>query len=258
MKRTHKVHVLAVYRGQTVYHGEALRDLVVHSGDTLGMFCLWEWLSNFHKNQDFVVITTAYPRDEIRPKKVWPALIFFVLSILLIVGGYFPVSVGLLLGAAGMIATGVLSIDEAYASVSWKTVFLIAGLIPLGLVMQTTHTADWLTQHIFALGSLPSWMMQVGLAVLATAFGVVISSVGATIVLVPIALEIASHIGADPRMFALIVALASSNTFLMPNQQVNALIAGPGGYSIKDFLKIGGTMTLLYWVVMLGMVQVIF
>lgn len=252
MKRTHQVHVLAVYREQAVYRGEELKDLVLRSGDTLGMFCRWDILADFHKNPDFVVVTTSYPREEIRPKKVSYALLFLLLAILLIVGGNFPVSVALLLGAAGMIATGVLTIDEAYESVSWKTVFLVAGLIPLALVMQTTHTADWLTQHTPLLrGDLPNWVIQLGLALLATAFGFVISNVGATIILVPVALELAVNVGADPRIYALIVAIASSNTFLLPMQQVNVLIAGPGGYNTKDFLKVGGGMTILYLITML-------
>lgn len=259
MKRTHGLHVLAVYRGQTVYQGEELNALVLRSGDTLGMYCRWEALAAFHKNPDFVVITTSYPREEMRPKKVGYAFSFFILSILLIVWGNFPVSVGLLLGAAGMIATGVLTIDEAYASVSWKNVFLMAGLIPLGLAMQSTHTTDWLTQHAPLLrGDLPNWVIQGGLAFLSTIFGYVISGVGATIVLVPIALELAFNVGADPRMYALIVAISASNAFLLPTQQANALIAGPGGYRTKDFLKVGGGMTILYWVVMLVTVNLWF
>lgn len=70
MKRTHELHVLAVYRDQTVYQGEELNALVLRSGDTLGMFCRWEALAAFNKNPDFVVVTTSYPREEIRPKKV--------------------------------------------------------------------------------------------------------------------------------------------------------------------------------------------
>lgn len=252
MKRTHGLHVLAVYRGQTVYQGEELNTLVLRSGDTLGMFCRWEALAAFNKNPDFVVVTTAYPREEIRPKKVAHAVSFLALSVLLIVWGDFPVSVALLLGAAGMIATGVLTIDEAYASVSWKNVFLVAGLIPLGLVMQSTHTTDWLTQHTFLLKEdLPNWLIQLGLAFLSTIFGYVLSGVGATIVLVPVALELAFNVGADPRIYALIVAISASNGFLLPMQQANALVAGPGGYHTKDFLKVGSGMTILYWIVML-------
>jgi len=259
MKRTHQVHVLAVYRGQTVYQGEDLKNLILRSGDTLGMYCRWEALADFHKNPDFVVVTTSYPREEIRPRKVKFALTFFVLAIMLIVLGGFPVSIGLLMGAVGMISTGVLTIDEAYESVSWKTVFLMAGLIPLGLVMQSTHTTDWLTQHTPLLKQdLPGWAIQGGLALLSTAFAFFISSVGATIVLVPVALDIAVHMGADPRVYALIVAIASSNSFLIPNQQVNALIAGPGKYSTKDFFKVGSGITIMYWVVSLIAINILF
>lgn len=261
MKRTHQVHVLAVYRGQTVYQGEDLKKFILRSGDTLGMFCRWEALADFHKNPDFVVLTTSYPREEIRPKKVKYALSFFAIAIVLIIWGAFPVSVGLLLGAVGMIATGVLTIDEAYESVSWKTVFLVAGLIPLGLVMQTTHTTDWLTQHTPLLKGdldLPNWVIQGGLALLSTTFAFFMSSVGATIVLVPVALDLAVNVGADPRVYALIVAIASNNSFLMPTQQVNALIAGPGGYLTKDFVRVGGGLTILYWGVTLVMINLLF
>jgi di/tricarboxylate transporter len=259
MKRNHHVHVLALYRGQTVYRGEALKSLVLHSGDTLGMFCNWEMLSDFHKNPDFVVVTTAYPREKIRQNKTGYALGFFALPLILIVFGHFPVPVGLLLGAAGMIATGVLNIDEAYESVSWKNVFLIAGLIPLGLAMQATHTSDWLTQYaVFLKDGMPLWGIQCVLAILSSLATFVLSAVGATIVLVPIAIDLALHMGVDPRLYGLIVAIASNNAFMMPNQQSNALIAGPGGYRQADFFRVGGGMSVLYLVTTLVMINLCF
>lgn len=259
MKRNYQLHVMALYRGNTVYQGEDLKNLVLRSGDTLGIFCQWDALADFHKNPDFVVLTTTYPREEIRPKKIKFAVSFFIFSLVLIVLGKFPVSVGLLVGAVGMIGTGVLSIDEAYESVSWKTVFLLAGLIPLGLVMKETHTTDWLTQYTSILREdLPLWMVEAILAILTTAFSVAISGVGATIVLVPIALDLAVNFGGNPKIFALIVAIAASNLFLWPSHQVNVLIAGPGGYTIKDFIKVGTGMTLLYWIIMLIGINLIF
>lgn len=256
MRRNYQLQVLAVLRGHTLYRGEELNDLILRAGDTLGLFSRWEALSDFHTNPDFVVLTTSYPREELRPKKRWFALLFFFLSIFLITVGHFPVSVGLLLGAMGMIGTGVLTIDEAYSSVSWKTVFSIAGLIPLGLVMQSTHTTDWIMQFTPILKTDVSGVgIQLGLAIIATLFSWMISAVGATIVLVPLAIDLAHNIGADPRLYALIVALATSNTFLLPMTQVNALIAGPGSYRTLDFLKVGALITLLYWAVMLLMIN---
>lgn len=259
MKRNYHIQVLAVYRGQTVYRGEELKSLILASGDTLGMFCEWQALSDFHKNPDFVVVTTAYPREEIRSGKVVYALLFFIVPFFLIILGDFPVSVGLLVGAAGMVATGVLSIDEAYESVSWKSVFLMAGLIPLGIAMQSTQTTDWLTQQAAVWqGDLPHWVIQMVLAVVSGLAAFVLSAVGATIVLVPIAIDLAINTGADPAMYALIVAMGSNNSFLRGTQQANTLIAGPGGYTSADFWRVGSGMSVLYLVGMLLMINLCF
>lgn len=251
MKRAYKLHVLALFRDNNVYSGEELNAVVLRSGDTLGMFSNWEALNEFKKNSDFFVLTTSYPLDKFYPKKMPFALGFFLLSIFLVISNWLPISVGLLIGAVGMIATGVLSIDQAYSAVSWKTIFLIAGLMPLGLVLQTTGTTEWLIAIVTQNNTITSpLIMQMILIITSGSLALVISNVGATIFLVPIALELANIVGADPRIFALTVALSASNTFIFPTHQVNALIAGPGGYSSNDFLKIGGWMTVIFIVTM--------
>jgi di/tricarboxylate transporter len=162
-------------------------------------------------------------------------------------------------GALGMILTNVLSIDEAYNSVSWKTVFLVASLIPIGLAMELTGTAAWIAQQAMVLlGGMPDIAVQVVIAVMATVFTLVMSNVGATTILVPIAISIALATGANPTMYALIVALSTSNSFILPTHQVNALIIGPGGYRVADFVRAGGGMTVIFLVVMLTMVNLVF
>ena len=137
--------------------------------------------------------------------------------------------------------------DEAYAAVSWKTVFLLASLIPLGLAMDTTGTAAWIAQvALNFLGEVPILVLQLLLATLTTFFTLVMSNVGATALLVPLAINVALAVGADPAVFALIVAISASNAFLIPTHQVSALIMGPGGYRVSDFLKTGGLMTLVF------------
>jgi di/tricarboxylate transporter len=158
-----------------------------------------------------------------------------------------------------MILTGVLSIDEAYESVSWKTVFLLASLIPLGLAVESSGTAAWIAdQTLSALGDVPIWVIQAALAVLATFFTLVMSNVGATVLLVPLAVNMALGAGANPAVFALTVAIATSNSFLIPTHQVNALIMGPGGYRVPDYMKAGGIMTVLFLVVSLLMLNLVF
>jgi di/tricarboxylate transporter len=165
-------------------------------------------------------------------------------------------SVALLTGAVGMILSGVLSIEEAYEAVSWKTVFLLASLIPLGLAVESTGTAKWIAeQTLEVVGAQPIWVIQTAVAVLATFFTLVMSNVGATVLLVPLAVNIAIGAGADPAVFALTVAIATSNSFLIPTHQVNALIMGPAGYRVPDFMRAGGIMTILFLVVMMIAMQ---
>jgi di/tricarboxylate transporter len=105
---------------------------------------------------------------------------------------------------------------------------------------------------------MPIWVIQASVAVLATFFTLVMSNVGATVLLVPLAINIAIGAGANPAVFALTVAIATSNSFLIPTHQVNALIMGPGGYSVADFMKAGGIMTILFLVVMIFMMNLIY
>jgi di/tricarboxylate transporter len=158
-----------------------------------------------------------------------------------------------------MILSGVLSVEEAYKAVSWKTVFLLASLIPLGLAVETSGTAKWIAEQTLAVvGHMPLWVIQSAVAVLATFFTLVMSNVGATVLLVPLAVNIAIGAGANPAVFALTVAIATSNSFLIPTHQVNALIMGPGGYRVPDFMRAGGIMTVLFLVVSMLMLNLIF
>jgi len=99
---------------------------------------------------------------------------------------------------------------------------------------------------------MPGWIIQTAIAALATFFTLVMSNVGATVLLVPLAVNIAIKVGADPAVFALTVAIATSNSFLI------ALIMGPGGYRVPDYMRAGGIMTVLFLVVMMVMMTIVF
>ncbi len=258
MRKTYGLSVLAVHRsGRTLREG--VRDLPLQAGDTLICHSAWDRLAHLQRDRNFVVVTTEYPHEELRPHKVGFALFFFALAVTLVLFTDLRLSVALLVGAVGMIASGVLNMDEAYQAVSWKTVFLLAGLIPLGLAMETSGTAAWMAHHTLRLlDGVPIWVLQAAIAVLATFFTLVMSNVGATVLLVPLAVDIAVGAGGDPALFALTVALATSNSFLIPTHQVNALIMGPAGYGVGDFVRAGGIMTVLFLVVMLTMLNIAF
>jgi len=252
--------LLAIHRGEEVLslveteEHEACRlgDQVLRSGDTLAVHAPWDALARLLPDRDFVVVTTDFPQEDLRPQKVNWALGFFAIALVLILFTDMRLSLCLLVGAVGMILSKVLTVDEAYSAVSWQTVFLLASLIPLGQAVQETGTAAWIAQQILVLlDGWPLWALQAGLAVLATAFTLVMSNVGATVLLVPLAVSIAVAAGGDPGIFALTVAIATSNSFLIPTHQVNALIMGPAGYRVADFVKAGSLMTVLFLVVSL-------
>lgn len=263
MRQTYGLSVMRIQRGSETF-GEGLRDIPLEIGDILVVHCTWESLARLDKDRDFVVITSDYPREELRPSKVPHALFFLALTVGLILFTDLMLSVALLTGALGMILTGVISLDDAYRSVSWKTVFLLASLIPLGMAVENTGTAAWIAQNTLELlGTVPPWVLQATIFALATFFTLVMSNVGATVLLVPLAINFAvaaqaAGMDADPRVFALTVAIATSNSFLIPTHQVNALIMGPGGYRVKDYMKAGGIMTILFAVVAMFMLNLIF
>ncbi|WP_428623625.1 SLC13 family permease [Sedimenticola sp.] len=260
LRKIYGVAMVALHRnGETLREGDHIRDLPLKAGDTLVVHTTWESLARLESDRNFVVVTTEYPHEETRPQKVGWAGLFFAIALCLVLFTDIRLSIALLTGAIGMVLSGVLKIEEAYSAVSWKTVFLLASLIPLGLAVETSGTAKWIAeQTISVVGEMPIWVIQSAVAALATFFTLVMSNVGATVLLVPLAVNIAIGVDADPAVFALTVAIATSNSFLIPTHQVNALIMGPAGYRVADFMRAGGVMTLLFLLVMIVMMNLLY
>jgi len=257
LRQRYGATALAVFRINEVIDVD-LGDLPLQAGDTLVLHGRWRDFARFSSSRDVAVVTDM-PRDDTRPEKLMFAAFAFVLALGLILFSDMRLSVALMTGAVLMILTGVLRIEEAYQAIGWQSVFLLASLIPLGLAVEVTNTAAWIAQQtLIVLGDVPLWVLQAALAVLATVFTLVMSNVGATVLLVPLAINIALGVGADPAIFALTVALATSNSFLIPTHQVNALIMGPGGYYVRDFVRAGGVMTVLFLVIMMVMLNLVF
>jgi di/tricarboxylate transporter len=257
LRRRYGATALAVFRINEVIDSD-LSDLALQAGDTLVLHGQWRDFGPIVEDRNLAVVTDL-PRDDTRPNKLPHAIGSFLFALILILFTDIRLSVALMSGALLMILSGVLRIDEAYRSIGWQSVFLLASLIPLGVAVETTNTAAWIAQQILVLlGDVDIWLIQAAIAVLATIFTLVMSNVGATVLLVPLAVNIAVGVGANPAVFALTVALATSNSFLIPTHQVNALIMGPGGYRVKDFVRAGGVMTILFLVVMMCMLNIVF
>jgi di/tricarboxylate transporter len=258
LRKRFGISVLAVTRGDQVFRDD-VRAVGLRAGDTLVLHSNWRDLALASEDKDLVVVTDI-PKDEQRPGKIWQAVGFFVMAKCLALFTNLDLSVAMMTGAIGMLLTGVLNMDEAYKAINWKTIFVTACLIPLGWSMDATGTAAWIAQGMLAhLGGASPWVLQACLGILTLLFSQVMSNVGATVMMVPIAISVAVATGGNPSAYALIVAVSSSNTFLLSSgHPALMMVTGPGGYKGKDFLRVGAPLTLLVLVVTLLAINLMF
>jgi di/tricarboxylate transporter len=257
LRRRYGMNILAIHRaGQTLH--EHPRKVALQAGDTLIFHSSWADLTDHAEEREFIVITD-YPKEEQRPQKQGMALLFFIGAFALALFGNFPIALALCAGAVGMLVTEVLSMDEAYRAINWKTLCTLAALIPLSLAMEQTGTTAWLAQVVTnAIGNWPHWVLQALIALAATLAALVMSQVGATVLMVPMAVNIALAVQANPTEFALLAALGASNNFFTSGNPVISMISGPGGYRTADFVRICLPLSLLFIVLSLVMVRLLF
>jgi di/tricarboxylate transporter len=249
---------LAIHRhDKTLVTG--VSDTALNVGDAVVFQGTWKRLKLL-RDEGLFIFTTPIDVEELKPEKAVMAGIWFSVAIAMVMFSDMQLSVCLMTGALGMIVSRVLTIDEAYLSVDWRTIFLLAGLIPLGIATEKTGTAAWIAERVLGAlgGSVPEVLLLTVIAILSTVFTLVISNVGATVLLVPLVVNLATGAGTDPRMAALVVGLATSNSFMLPTHQVNALYMGPGRYRSVDFMKAGGILTVIFIVVMIATLYLLY
>lgn len=258
LRKQHGLSLLAINRDKKVIRDD-VRQTKLRSGDMLVLHSIWQDLATAAESRDFAVVTD-YPKGEQRPHKFKIAMAIFAVTVLLALSSKIPVALTLMTGVVGMLLTGVLRMDEAYAAINWKTVFLMAGLIPLGWAMDSSGAAAWVAGHTVERlpEGMPVWLLELCVAVLTTAFSLVISHVGATIVMVPIAINLALAAGGNPTAFALIVALSASNNLMTASNPVISMITGPANYTSRQMWRVGGPLSAIYTVVVVLMVNLLF
>ncbi len=267
-RKTNGVVPVVLCRDGACQFNQITRE-VIKPGDAILMFGRWEKFRELQKRNCFV-FTNAIKGEEIHQERAGRAVAWLLITAALVlwlepVTAFLgmpielSLSICLLIGALGMILSKVLTIDEAYRSIDWMTVFLLAGLIPLGLAFQKSGAAEWVAVTIInAIGQVPQVVFLLIIGMLTSFFTLVISNVGATVLLVPLCMAMAVEVGSDPRLAAMVVALAASNTFVLPTHQVNALVMRPGGYQTIDYIRAGTGMTIIYLVVLISMLTLFY
>jgi len=237
--------VLAIrHQGKTLF--ARLGDVALEFGDSLLLQGPVDRINLLRRERDFLLLDM--PPLETRRSHKAPLAVAILLGVLVVVtAGWLHVSAAMFIGALLMVLSGTLTMDEAYRAIEWKSVFLIAGMLPLGLAMENSGTARLLADQIVGLvGDWGPLAVMMGIFVLTGLLTEVMSNAAATVLAVPIAIDAALGLGADPRAFVMAIVIAASTSFLMPiGHQVNVLVFGPGGYRFSDYTKVGVWLNLV-------------
>ena len=257
LRKLYSINPLAVMQGEKMSIAN-LVDLVLKPGDTILLHGKWDSLRSLQDNTD-LIYTENLRGEEIREGKAALALVALTAFLVLALGTNLALSVAGLVALMILVIGRVLHIDEVYKAVEWKTIFLVAGLIPLGVAFAKTGAANYLATMILQqMDGLTTMLLYLILAVMTSFFAMFVSNVGTTVLLVPIAMNLASQVGCDPRIAGMVVAVASINTFMLPTHQVNALIMQPGGYKTTDYMRVGSGMMVLFLVILMSMLYLFY
>jgi len=256
IRKTYSVEPIMLLSGEKEKRGDFC-DQKLQPGDTIIIHGLWEDIKRMADNRNFVLVTPIEVETRGKSKPII-ATSCMIGAIVLALSGV-QLSLALFSGALAMILFKVISIDEAYRAIDWRTVFLLAGLIPLGIAMEKTGAASFIANQIIQpIQMSHPLLIMLSIALIATVFTLFMSNVAATVLLVPLVLIIGTSTGINARALALLVAVCASNSFLLPTHQVNAFLMSPGGYRNADYLKAGIPLTFIFMVIAVVLIYLIY
>ncbi len=229
-----------------------LRDIPIRFGDALFLYGSWDKLKALSREPDFIVLAEEVQEPPLI-KKAPIALVLMGGVLLTVVLGWLPIAIAALIGATLMVVTGCLQMDEAYRSIEWKAVFLIACMLPLGIAMERSGAAQLMAETMVAtVGGIGPMAVVAGFFILTTIATQVMPNPAAAVLLAPIAINTAQDLQMSPYALMMTVALAASAAFLSPvAHPVNVLVMGPGGYRFADYIRVGLPLSLVVLLVLL-------
>ncbi len=250
-RRRFNLTVLAIWR-QEAPIVDRISQVRLKLGDTLLVHGRREQIDSLQRNPSFLVLGPV-KLEQRRRSKAQAAIMVFLLMIGLVAIGNVQISSAAVLAAILMVLAGCLKMDEAYRSIEWQSVFLIAGMLPMGIAMAKTGTAQFLSDMIINLvGGYGPLAIMIGLFILTTIITEFMSNAAAAVLIAPIAISAAVQINVEPYAFVMGVGIAASNSFLFPiGHQASVLVYGPGNYRFFDYTKVGLPLTLMIWLLLI-------
>ena len=238
----------AIWRSGALIRDDLPRQ-TLQFGDALLLIGPHEKLARLNEDADLLVMTPiAFNETDTRRAPLAAAIMLGV--IVMAISDWLPIANAAVLGATMMILTGCLSMEQAYRAIDWRAVFLIAGMLPLGIAMQDSGAAEFLAAAAMrVLGDGGPWVAIIGLYVVTAAATMIVPTAALIVLMAPIVLSTCAELGIAPHTAMMAVAMAASASFTSPiSHPANILIMGPGGYRFSDYIKIGGPLTLIVFV----------
>ena len=251
-RRRYGAFILAIRREGTIFR-KKIAHVVLHAFDTFLVYGPSNKVNELSKGGDFIVLGEV--DAELRKQRFWWMSIVVVLGgIGLAAAGIMPIMNGTMIGVVLLLALKVITPQEGYHSIHWQVIVLIAALIPIGIVIESSGAAEWLGGFISTAARMApiEWQAHALLALiyLLTLILTEVSSNAATaIIMTPIALAVTQQMGFNPRAFIFAVAFAASASFITPvGYQTNLMVYGPGGYKFSDYIRVGFPLALIFWI----------
>lgn len=245
---TYGLQLLAVWREGKIHRSD-MRNAPFQFGDAYLFYGPWNALARLKSDHDFMLLTPGIGRPLRTEKAPWAALIMaFVLFPVLM--GWLSIAISAVVGCTLMILTGCLSMNQAYRAINWKAIFLIAGMLPLGLAMEKTGAASFLAEGVMgALGDYGPWPVIIGLYIVTALATTIIPTAALVVMMAPIVIKSCADLGVSPQTGMMAIAMAASASFTSPiSHPANILVMGPGGYRFKDYLRLGIPLAIVVFI----------
>jgi di/tricarboxylate transporter len=242
-----KAAILAIQRrGKTLK--ERLADIKLEHGDTLLIQGNKEDLARLLTSPN-VIITSELSELYVRKDRAIFAVVMVIMVVVLAAFSIVPIMIAALLGAVGMVLGRCLTIEETYKAIDWKIIFLLGGILPLGLALEQNGAALWIADTLNRVSISFEPVMILAIFYIITAMLTeTMSNNAAAAILAPIAISVGLSMNIDPRPFLVAITFAASTSFATPiGYQTNTMVYAPGGYRFTDFMRIGGPLNLIFW-----------
>ena len=244
--------ILAIRREGDIFR-KKIAHMKLRAFDTLLVYGPSKKIASLSDGGNFIVLGKVQARL-IKEKFWWVSIYVVLISIIFAAVGYIPIMKGAFLSVVILLSLKIITAKESYQSIHWQVIFLIAALIPIGIVIQKTGTADWIgnniSNFIFLFSSeLQPYVLLATIYLITMILTEISSNVATAIIMVPIAIAVSNQLGLESRPFVFTVAFAASSSFITPiGYQTNLMVYGPGGYKFSDYIRVGLPLSLILFI----------